>query len=143
MTNNLDPTPDPVDVHVGQRIRMRRLMVGVTQTQLADELGLTFQQVQKYEKGTNRVSCSKLYAICKVLDVAPEYFFEGLPSTVDGRRSRRRDAADAAILNTPDGIQLMRSFRNIRQKSVRRHFVGLAKSMADEAQLKEGRGGPS
>lgn len=124
--------PNPVDVHVGQRIRMRRLMVGVTQTQLADELGLTFQQVQKYEKGTNRVSASKLYAICKVLSVPPEYFFEGLPKIGEPSRKQQKVSDEAHILSTADGIELMRSFKKIDQKPIRRHIVGLVKSLAAE-----------
>ncbi len=124
--------PNPVDIHVGQRIRMRRLMVGVTQTQLADELGLTFQQVQKYEKGTNRVSASKLYAICKVLTVPPEYFFEGLPKIGESSRKQQKVADEAHILSTADGIELMRCFKKIDQKPIRRHIVGLVKSLAAE-----------
>ncbi len=124
--------PNPVDIHVGQRIRMRRLMVGVTQTQLADELGLTFQQVQKYEKGTNRVSASKLYAICKVLSVPPEYFFEGLPKIGESPRKQQKMSDEAHILSTADGIELMRSFKKIDQKPIRRHIVGLVKSLAAE-----------
>ncbi len=124
--------PNPVDVHVGQRIRMRRLMVGVTQTQLADELRLTFQQVQKYEKGTNRVSASKLYAICKVLTVPPEYFFEGLPKIGSSSPKRQTLADEASFLGTTDGIELMRSFKKIHTKPVRRHIVGLVKSLAAE-----------
>lgn len=71
--------PDPIDVHVGSRVRQRRKMLGLSQTQLANELGLTFQQVQKYERGTNRIGSSKLWRISKTLDVPVNYFFEGLP----------------------------------------------------------------
>lgn len=80
MTN----TPDPIDVHVGARIKLRRKAVDMPQIKLASHLGLTFQQVQKYERGANRVSASKLYEIAKKLGVGVEFFFEGLPETSDG-----------------------------------------------------------
>lgn len=127
-----DDGPNPVDIHVGQRIRMRRLMQGVTQTQLADELDLTFQQVQKYEKGTNRVSASRLYAICKILSVPPEYFFEGLPKIGEPRRAKSHQTEEASVLGTADGIELMRSFRKIEEKPIRRHIVGLVKAVSAE-----------
>ena len=130
ITENGNDGPNPVDIHVGQRIRMKRLLAGVTQTQLADELGLTFQQVQKYERGTNRVSASKLYAICKVLSVPPEYFFEGLPSTVSHNRAKAPRVNEGEMLSTPDGVELMRSFQKIPHKPIRRRIVGLVKSMA-------------
>ena len=71
--------PHPVDVHVGQRLRQRRVAVGLTQDRLAKSVGITFQQVQKYERGTNRIVASRLYELAKVLQVSVEYFFEGLP----------------------------------------------------------------
>ena len=82
-TTETDRSPNPVDLHVGGRIRMRRKLLGVSQERLADDLGLTFQQVQKYERGANRVSASKLYEIAKSLQTSIAYFFEGLvdPST--------------------------------------------------------------
>ena len=76
--------PHPVDVHVGARVRLRRTLLGMTQTDLADALGLTFQQVQKYERGTNRISASRLYDMCRVLDVTVEFFFEDMPPDVAG-----------------------------------------------------------
>src|SRR3954464_8804994 len=76
--------PNPVDMHVGGRVRMRRKLLGVSQEQLADSLGLTFQQVQKYERGANRVSASKLYEIAKTLQVPVSFFFDGLADPMDG-----------------------------------------------------------
>src|SRR4029079_10891894 len=78
MTDKEDRTPNPVDLHVGARIRMRRKILGVSQERLADDLGLTFQQVQKYERGANRVSASKLYEIARSLQAPISYFFDGL-----------------------------------------------------------------
>src|ERR1700760_1136603 len=80
-TVDLDRGPNPVDLHVGARIRMRRKLLGVSQQALAESLGLTFQQVQKYERGANRVSASKLYEIARALHVPVPYFFEGLADT--------------------------------------------------------------
>jgi transcriptional regulator with XRE-family HTH domain len=123
--------PNPVDVHVGQRVRMRRLMVGVTQTQLADQLDLTFQQIQKYEKGTNRVSASKLYAIGQILKVPPEYFFEGLPPIGGSGGGKNKIVDETHILTTADGIELVRAFKKIQQKPLRRQVLGLVKTLAD------------
>lgn len=80
----IDGQPDPIDVHVGTRIRARRAMLGVTQVQLAELLGLTFQQVQKYERGVNRVSASTLWRAAEALSVPVAYFFEGMDSQIDG-----------------------------------------------------------
>src|ERR1700694_4083141 len=80
-------TPNPIDIHVGSRVRMRRLMLGMSQTKLADALGLTFQQVQKYEKGTNRTGASRLYHMAHILQVPVAFFFEGAP-TVSGPSQR-------------------------------------------------------
>src|SRR3954468_5429255 len=84
-TADLERGPNPVDLHVGARIRMRRKLLGVSQERLADQLGLTFQQVQKYERGANRVSASKLYEIARALQTSVAYFFEGLASTENGQ----------------------------------------------------------
>jgi transcriptional regulator with XRE-family HTH domain len=81
MTLTKRPVPDPIDIHVGKRIKLRRTLVGISQERLANALGLTFQQVQKYECGTNRVSASKLYEIAKALDIEVAFFFDELPST--------------------------------------------------------------
>src|ERR1700709_1304619 len=79
-----DRSPNPIDLHVGARVRMRRKLLGMSQEKLADALGLTFQQVQKYERGANRVSASKLFEISRFLDVAPAYFFDGLAGEPSG-----------------------------------------------------------
>ena len=113
------PSPDrhPVDVHVGERIRFRRRVLGVSQEQLAGVLGLTFQQIQKYEKGSNRVSASRLYEISEVLEIPIEYFFAGLPKnwrenpkysvddTIADRFGLAGAAAIRAISNAPQSVQ--------------------------------------
>jgi transcriptional regulator with XRE-family HTH domain len=80
----MQATPDPIDVYVGKRLRIRRKELGLTQERLADKLSLTFQQIQKYERGTNRISASKLYRAAMVLGVGPEWFFNGLPTAPAG-----------------------------------------------------------
>lgn len=83
-----DGAPNPIDVHVGHRIKMRRLVQGMSQKELAEEIGTTFQQVQKYEKGTNRVSASRLYDVAKVLQTDPNYFFEEIDASADNTSPR-------------------------------------------------------
>lgn len=83
-----DGAPNPIDVHVGHRIKMRRLVQGMSQKELAEEIGTTFQQVQKYEKGTNRVSASRLYDVAKVLQTDPNYFFEEIDVSTDNTSPR-------------------------------------------------------
>ena len=100
----------PTDKHVGQRVRMRRLMLGLSQTKLADALGLTFQQVQKYERGTNRIGGSRLQHISQILQVPAAFFFEGAPQ-VDGHHHAQTDTPFAQhvsdYLATPDGLHLI------------------------------------
>lgn len=130
--------PHPIDIHVGGRVRMQRLLVGMTQTQLADTLGLTFQQVQKYEKGTNRISSSKLYEISGVLGVDPGFFFEDLP----GHRGKERRKLAARtqeelmhVITTPDGIDLLRSFGRITNKEIRQKIVSLTRTISQQGEF--------
>lgn len=110
--------PDPIDVHVGARLRARRKLIGSSQEALADALGLTFQQVQKYERGFNRISASKLYRAAAVLEVAPAYFFEGLPD-VKGLSDEAPQDRDARILlNTPEGALLARRAARLTAKQL-------------------------
>jgi transcriptional regulator with XRE-family HTH domain len=106
----------PVDEHVGARLRMRRLMLDMTQTDIAKALGLTFQQVQKYEKGGNRVSASRLQHLCKILDVPVSFFFDGAPRT-DGFPVPAETDREAAVLNgfvaTSDGLALVTAYTRI------------------------------
>jgi transcriptional regulator with XRE-family HTH domain len=106
-------TPDPVDVHVGARLRLRRLQVGMNQGALAKAIRVTFQQVQKYERGANRLSASRLYAACGVLRVEPGYFFEALevPASHDPARSDLEDFS--TVLLTPQSVELAALFPNI------------------------------
>lgn len=129
-------SPNPVDLHVGGRIRMRRKLLGVSQERLADDLELTFQQVQKYERGHNRVSASKLYEIAKSLGTTIVYFFEGLvdPSTAraEGVTDSGAEAFVHAFLMTPEGLEFAALFPKIKRGRVRRRILDLVRAMAEE-----------
>lgn len=118
----------PVDVHVGKRIRHRRWMVGVTQQQLADKVGIKFQQIQKYETGMNRVSASRLWDIADALDVPVSFFFEGLA----GEASAVADARAGDIFADKEALALVRSYFAIPEAQRRRLFE-LAKVLSDAA----------
>ncbi|WP_397420629.1 helix-turn-helix domain-containing protein [Phenylobacterium sp.] len=122
--------PHPVDSHVGLRIRMRRKEMGVSQERLAESLGITFQQVQKYERGANRVSASKLWEIATALRTPVSYFYDGLSDRESA--AAQRDAAQDFLLST-EGIELMAAFPRITEASVRRKIVELICVVADEA----------
>jgi transcriptional regulator with XRE-family HTH domain len=124
----------PTDRHVGARLRMRRLMLQKSQSQIADALGLTFQQIQKYEKGTNRVSASRLQHLCKILDVPVSFFFEGAPATKPHETAvDDQTAAVHDLMATPDGIALALAFGRIRDVKVRRSIVALVGQITAES----------
>jgi transcriptional regulator with XRE-family HTH domain len=133
--------PQPVDRHVGTRVRMRRMMVGMSQEKLGQACGITFQQVQKYEKGTNRMGASRLHQISRVLDVPVEFFYEGAPSeertgapAVGDRNAR----SIMEFLATPEGLELARVFMAVTDKRLRRRIVDLAKAVAAGSDLEQG-----
>ena len=119
----------PVDIHVGKRIRHRRWLVGMTQQQLAEQVGIKFQQIQKYETGANRVSASRLWDISESLDVPVSFFFEGL-DVEDGRAPG--DAVPADILGDKEALDLVRSYYAIPENQRRRLFE-LARVLSDAA----------
>jgi transcriptional regulator with XRE-family HTH domain len=122
-------TPDPVDVHVGARLRLRRLQVGMNQGALARAIKVTFQQVQKYERGTNRVSASRLYAACGVLRVKPGYFFEELTTQEPDDGSARDDKCSPAPLMTQQSLELVMLLPDI-DPEVRGAVLRLARILA-------------
>jgi transcriptional regulator with XRE-family HTH domain len=123
-------SPNPTDIHVGSRIRMRRLMLGNSQTELAEALGVTFQQVQKYEKGANRVSASRLQQISLFLQVPVPFFFEGLPIP-SGTTNQGGDASHvAAFASASEGIALTRAFMALESPELRRSIVRLVEEIA-------------
>ncbi|TCT06246.1 helix-turn-helix domain-containing protein [Aquabacter spiritensis] len=127
--------PNPIDKHVGSRVRMRRMMVGMSQEKLGESLGITFQQIQKYEKGTNRIGASRLQQISVVLAVPVAFFFEGIP-TAGNDPEGFGDAGSPAFVNdflaTSDGLALTRSFMRIADGKVRRRIVDLVSAIAGE-----------
>jgi len=124
----------PIDVHVGGRIRLRRKFCQMSQTELADKIGLTFQQVQKYETGANRVSASKLYQASQILGVPVAYFFTGYSDSEEPADETALDAERAvgAFLLTDEGIQLAEAFPKIHGAKKRRKLLDLVRSLADE-----------
>ncbi|NTF65754.1 helix-turn-helix domain-containing protein [Rhizobium rhizogenes] len=127
-------TPDAIDVHVGSRIRLQRRLKGMSQTVLADGLGVTFQQVQKYEKGTNRVGSSRLQAIADILGAPVSFFFEDGPSvsTDAPQFETKANTEIVAFLESDEGIALNRAFVNIQNANVRQKILGLVRMLAKE-----------
>ena len=126
--------PNDVDRQVGSRVRMRRMLIGMSQEKLGDALGLTFQQVQKYEKGTNRISASRLQQISQVLGVSIEFLYgnENAPSAGSSQGFSETPRADYdADLLTSDGLKLLRAYREIKDRKVRRRLVDLAQALAE------------
>src|SRR5215471_15110051 len=125
--------PNPVDKHVGSRVRMRRMMLGMSQEKLGDGLGLTFQQVQKYEKGVNRIGASRLQHMSHLLQVPVPFFFEGAPH-LQGQPQGVGEAPSPAyvfdFLATIDGLALTKAFMRIKAPELRRRIVALVEEMA-------------
>jgi transcriptional regulator with XRE-family HTH domain len=124
--------PNPTDRHVGARVRMRRMMLGMSQEKLGDALGLTFQQVQKYEKGANRIGASRLQQIAHILQVPVSFFFEGAPN-VPGQQTGTAEAPSPAyvsdFLATSDGLALTKAFMRIKDPKLRRRIVDLVEQI--------------
>jgi len=142
--------PNPIDRHVGSRVRMRRVLLGMSQEKLGEALGLTFQQVQKYEKGTNRIGASRLQQISRSLDVPPAFFFEGAPAFEAAPGSERQvtgvaeDASPAYIsdfLSTAEGLHLNMAFARIQDPKIRKRIVDLVASIAGEEEANDRNGG--
>jgi transcriptional regulator with XRE-family HTH domain len=128
--------PDPTDKHVGARVRMRRMMLSMSQEKLGDALGLTFQQVQKYEKGTNRIGASRLQHISSILQVPVSFFFEGAPRpghNGSGMSEAPSPAYVADFLATSDGLSLTKAFMRIKNGKLRRRIVDLVEHIAEDA----------
>jgi len=126
--------PNPIDKHVGSRVRMRRMMLSMSQEKLGDALGLTFQQVQKYEKGTNRIGASRLQQIANILQVPVSFFFEGAPHTAhsSGLAEAPSPAYVSDFLATSDGLSLTKSFMRIKSGKLRRRIVDLVEQIAGD-----------
>ncbi len=127
--------PNPIDKHVGSRVRMRRMMLGMSQEKLGDALALTFQQVQKYEKGTNRIGASRLQQISQILQVPVAFFFEGAPilpggAVPEGLQEAPSPAYVSDFLATSDGLSLTKAFMRIPDPKLRRRIVDLVQQIA-------------
>ena len=127
--------PNPIDKLVGSRVRMRRMMLGMSQEKLGNNLGLTFQQVQKYEKGTNRIGASRLQQISHILQVSVSFFFEGAPANTntlqsDGMGEAPSPAYVSDFLATSDGLALTKAFMRISDMKLRRRIVDLVEQIA-------------
>lgn len=130
--------PNPVDTHVGSRVRLRRTMLGMSQEKLGEALGITFQQIQKYEKGSNRIGASRLQRITEVLNVPVSFFFEDVPGTAASRQAGLSEPSGpdyvVDFLSTSEGLQLNRAFVKISDPKVRRRIIDLVRSLGDSAE---------
>jgi transcriptional regulator with XRE-family HTH domain len=130
--------PNPIDVHVGARVRLRRTLLGISQVGLAEAIGLTFQQVQKYEKGLNRVSSSRLYELAEMLDVSIPYFFDEMsggvsaqtPSALMKAKQRPENEQEADPLARRETLELVRAYYRIPDPVVRKRLGDLVKAVA-------------
>lgn len=127
-------SPNPVDIHVGTRLRLRRQVLKMSQEKLGDELGVTFQQVQKYERGANRVGASRLWRMAEVLEVPVNFFFEGLGDymPIGGFAEDEQRPIVYDFINSSDGVALALAVSKIKSKPVRRRILELARSLAED-----------
>ncbi len=131
----------PIDVHVGARLRVRRTLLGMSQTELGDAIGLTFQQVQKYENGANRISASRLFALSRVLDVAIQYFFDDMPTAVaaSSPTNKKRGRAKKPPRYEPDPmakretLELVRAYYKIGDPEIRKHLLAMTETLGAAA----------
>ncbi|MDX2287463.1 MAG: helix-turn-helix transcriptional regulator [Hyphomicrobiaceae bacterium] len=130
--------PNPIDIHVGSRVRLRRMLLGMSQEKLGEHLGLTFQQVQKYEKGVNRIGASRLFDLSQVLGVPVQFFYEEVPgpSTGDGMSFAERsgDSYVFDFLSSREGLELNKAFVRVADPRVRRAIVDLVRSLAGDVE---------
>jgi transcriptional regulator with XRE-family HTH domain len=131
--------PNPIDIHVGSRVRLRRMMLGMSQEKLGESLGITFQQIQKYEKGTNRIGASRLQHIARVLTVPVSFFFEDAPSTPGMETEPQAGMAEPKsthyvvdFLSSAEGLQLNKAFIRIQDSKLRRKIIDLVRALAGE-----------
>ena len=129
-------TPDPVDVHVGQRLRVRRSLLGLSQEKLAEFIGITFQQIQKYERGMNRISAGRLYQFSKILDVPVSYFFEQFGNAdnqiAHGLSDNEQEGfASGDLMQDKETLDLVRAYYTIQDQQLRKDLYKFVKSMAE------------
>ncbi len=135
--------PNPIDVHVGARVRLRRTLLGMSQERLGEALGLTFQQVQKYERGANRIGASRLFDLSRVLDVPVSYFFEDMAEGVEAASPRYMVRAtedppevEDNLMSQRETLELVRAYYRISDPDVRKHVFDLAKALSPAGEKK-------
>jgi transcriptional regulator with XRE-family HTH domain len=126
---------NPVDVQVGNRVRIRRMLIGMSQERLGDLLGLTFQQVQKYEKGVNRIGAGRLFEVARILNVPVDFFYEGLNALTEGGLGEGAPPV-MEFISSGEGLQLSLAFMKIKDAKVRKRVLDLVKSLAEEEEQK-------
>ena len=135
-------SPNPIDIYVGSRVRMRRMLVNMSQEKLGEQLGLTFQQVQKYEKGVNRVSAGRLFEIASVMGVAVNYFYDGAESQLEDDRQQRfaegnaSDGPRAPVLDA-ETLDLIAAFQKIEDDSLRKSLLNTVRAAASAFESKQ------
>ncbi len=129
-------TPNPIDRHVGSRVRMRRMMISMSQEKLGERLGITFQQVQKYEKGTNRIGASRLHQIASILGVPVAFFYEDMPGgeATAGFGEAGNPVYISEFMASPEGLSLAKAFMKVSDPKVRRRIVDLVEAMVAASQ---------
>jgi len=134
----MSKSPNPIDIHVGSRVRLRRMMIGMSQEALGAKLNLTFQQVQKYEKGANRIGASRLFTIASILDVPVQFFFEDMPKGLaaalpnEPKTKKKTDETDYVMgfVGSKEGLELNVAFSKVQSAATRQAFVALVKTLA-------------
>lgn len=140
--------PNPIDRHVGNRVRMQRILLGMSQEKLGEALGITFQQVQKYEKGVNRISASRLQQIAQILKAPPSFFFQNAPGKTENGADPAGFSEMASSqyvvdsLSTSEGLQLNRAFARISEPKTRKRIVELVATIADQFETKKNKTSP-
>ena len=134
-------SPNPIDVHVGARLKLRRTLLGISQEKLAGSIAITFQQIQKYERGINRIGASRLFDLASVLDVSVDYFFDEMPAQVAGQSPARRNGAAVEAGTEPgydmmarrETLELVRAYYQIGNEGVRKRLFEMTNSIARSA----------
>jgi transcriptional regulator with XRE-family HTH domain len=130
---------NPIDVQVGSRVRIRRMLIGMSQERLGDLLGLTFQQVQKYEKGVNRIGAGRLFEVARILNVPVDFFYEGVSAQLAGQPGMSEPEGAPPVMefvSSGEGLQLSLAFMKIKDAKVRKRVLDLVKSLAEEEEGK-------
>jgi transcriptional regulator with XRE-family HTH domain len=130
---------NPIDIQVGNRVRIRRMLIGMSQERLGDLLGLTFQQVQKYEKGVNRIGAGRLFEVSRILNVPVDFFYEGVAAQLAAQAGMGEPESAPPVMefvSSGEGLQLSLAFMKIKDAKVRKRVLDLVKSLAEEEEQK-------